>query len=111
MAADNGIGNLREATPAESQQNRKIDVRNASRLPGVSWHKQKRQWQGQIRAGGRNIHLGRFDTAEESGRADLDVRRAMPLRKAFVPPRAAKPRARGRRVLPTSPKRAAPQPL
>jgi AP2 domain/HNH endonuclease len=63
--AGNGIGNLREATHAENQQNSKTHRNNTSAYPGVSRQRQGK-WQAEITADGRKVYLGRFDTPEEA---------------------------------------------
>lgn len=57
---NNCLGNLREATQFQNQQNRK----DKSEHVGASWHKKKRRWQSRISANGRMRTLGYFDTAE-----------------------------------------------
>lgn len=45
-----------------------------SKYRGVSWHRGKRKWQAQIKAGdGKNTHLGRFDNEDDAARAFNDA--------------------------------------
>jgi hypothetical protein len=62
----NGINNLRPATHGQNAQNQKPHRDNTSGYPGVSWDKGKGKWGARIRAGGRGIHIGRFNTREEA---------------------------------------------
>ena len=64
-AAGDGIGNLREATHGEQQQNKKTYRNNTSGFPGVSPHKQSGKWRSEIRVAGRHIVNGFFDTRPE----------------------------------------------
>lgn len=57
---DNRWRNLREATNAEQQQNRK-PTPGQSGFPGVGWSKQRRQWRVAIRLNRRARHVGFFD--------------------------------------------------
>ena len=66
---DNRISNLREATAAENQQNQSLHRNNTSGYPGV--HRSNGRWKAQIKVGGRKIHLGQYDTAEEAHGAYL----------------------------------------
>ena len=56
--SDNRMSNLREATPAENNQNRAISSKNTSGFPGVHWHRAKCKWQAQINVNGKKRHLG-----------------------------------------------------
>jgi AP2 domain len=62
----NRIDNLRPATHGQNAQNQKTHRDNTSGFPGVSWDKGKGKWGAQIRASGRTIRLGRFDTREDA---------------------------------------------
>ena len=72
--AGNGIGNLRLATHAENQQNRKTHCTNTSGFPGVSPDKNRRKWSGRLWASGRFIYCGWFDSAEAAFLAYLDAK-------------------------------------
>jgi hypothetical protein len=73
--ADNRIENLRAVTSAENQQNAAMRHDNTSGVVGVSWHKAHGKWQVQIRASGKNIHLGYFNNKDEAvaTRATADI--------------------------------------
>jgi hypothetical protein len=64
---DNRIDNLREATPAENQQNLKRRKNNTSGYVGV--RKSLNKWQAIIAIDRKRIHLGNFDTIEEAAAA------------------------------------------
>lgn len=63
---NNRRSNLRPASGAENQRNRRISITNTSGFKGVSWHKNRAKWQANITTAGRQIHLGLFETAEEA---------------------------------------------
>lgn len=63
---DNRIDNLREATSAENHQNRSKSKNNTSGFMGVTWAKHANKWQSRICKGGKNHHLGYYDTPEEA---------------------------------------------
>lgn len=58
--SNNRWDNLRAATKAVNAINSKTSIRNASGLPGVSWHSRSGKWQAHC---GRK-YLGVFDTKE-----------------------------------------------
>lgn len=60
---DNRRCNLRICTHKENGRNQKSHG-GSSKYKGVSWHKQRRKWQAQIKVDGKNIHLGYFDDEE-----------------------------------------------
>lgn len=66
---DNRRCNLRVCSKAENNRNRRISRNNTSGYKGVSWHKDNQRWQAQIRAGGKVIPLGMFETAEAASDA------------------------------------------
>lgn len=63
---NNQRANLRVATKAENQRNRRAQLSSKSGLKGVSWHGQNQRWQAEIRLNGIRLYLGIFDTAEEA---------------------------------------------
>ncbi len=64
--ADNRRENLRAVTTSENQQNRRKQVNNTSGYPGVRWHKSTGKWVAQVRAMGKQKHLGSFDCKREA---------------------------------------------
>jgi len=67
--ANNRIDNLRIATPAENARNAKCKRSSRSGVKGVEWHAQTGKWRARIQTGGRNKHLGLFDTIEAARKA------------------------------------------
>ena len=63
---NNRRSNLREATSAHNNRNRRISTVNSSGFKGVSFHKMSSKWQSCIFVDGRSKHLGLFDTPEEA---------------------------------------------
>lgn len=73
--ANNAIDNLRQASSVENGQNqRKAQSDNkTSGLLGVS--KKNGRWRAAIKAGGKSIHIGTFDTPTDAHEAYLRVKR------------------------------------
>jgi citrate synthase len=65
----NRMANLREVTHQENLKNQKKRCDNTSGVVGVTWDKGRAQWRAQINDGGKNIHLGRFDSIEDAAAA------------------------------------------
>jgi hypothetical protein len=64
---DNRRSQLRPATYEENARNCRLHRNSASRLKGVSFHKDGgplRKWKAQIQHNGKAKHLGMFETAE-----------------------------------------------
>jgi hypothetical protein len=61
--------NLRQATPAQNQQNRGVDRNNKSGHPGVSWYEPGKKWRARITASGREISIGYFDSVVDASKA------------------------------------------
>lgn len=66
---DNSPDNLREATPTQNMQNRKIGKDNTSGRKGVMWSKTRNKWRARININKRKVHLGFFDSLDEAGTA------------------------------------------
>lgn len=64
--ADNRICNLREATQAENNQNKRSKRNGSSKYLGVSWYKRTEKWQAHITVNGKQHFLGCFGTEEEA---------------------------------------------
>ena len=71
IRTDNRWANLRPACPSENQHNRKRSANNKSGFVGVSWDSGAGKWRAGIRAGGRSMNLGGFDTKEDAAMAYL----------------------------------------
>lgn len=66
---DNRRVNLRVATLAQNQQNRKLNVNNTAGRKGVSYRNDCGKYRARIVVEGKRIPLGNFMTADEAGRA------------------------------------------
>jgi hypothetical protein len=66
---DNRRGNLRLATNAQNQANRRLSKNNTSGVKGVSWYEGVGKWVAHITVDRRRIHLGHHDTIEAAARA------------------------------------------
>lgn len=65
---NNRIGNLREATPSQNEQNKLPNRANTSGVKGVYWNKCAKKWQAYIRKDGHQRYLGIFDDFTEAAR-------------------------------------------
>lgn len=66
---DNRLCNLREATSSQNKMNCRVSSRNKSGFKGVKSPTDTTRFQAGIKAGGKRIHLGSFDTAIEAAAA------------------------------------------
>jgi len=74
--ANNRFANLREATHAINEQNQRIPQKNnSSGFLGV--YLEGRRYRARIKLGGKNIHIGCFDTAEEAGVAYIEAKKKL----------------------------------
>jgi hypothetical protein len=73
--ADNRIANLRDTTRSQNMRN-SIRVRTASSpLQGVCWDRQAQRWLASITSDGKQMHLGRYETAEMAHEAYVKASR------------------------------------
>lgn len=86
---DNRIENLREATPAQNSQHRRVRKDNKSGTPGVVWHKASNKWSASIQANGVDKHLGVFETKAEASEAYASARKRLFPHTPYVPTSAA----------------------
>src|ERR1700741_188672 len=75
--SNNAWRNLREATGAENQQNRKSGSKSKSGLLGVGWDGRKKKWKAAIQVNNVSTHLGRFKTPEEAHAAYVAAKRKL----------------------------------
>lgn len=61
---DNRRENLRLATNAQNQANKKVSSFSQSGLKGISYRKNRGHWRACIRVNGKEIYLGSFPTKE-----------------------------------------------
>jgi hypothetical protein len=66
---NNRISNLRAVTRAGNARNHPRRLDNASGVTGVSWDRDRGNWQAQIWVGGKAFYVGRFDTIDDAARA------------------------------------------
>lgn len=66
---DNRRANLRTATQAENNRNRRIARNNTSGFIGVSWYRRYRKWVASVRVGGISKTLGYFDDPIDAAKA------------------------------------------
>ncbi len=66
---DNRLDNLRAATRSENNHNTGISQANSSGYQGVTWDKSRCRWVANIRAHGKQRHLGRFQTPQAASEA------------------------------------------
>ena len=77
IRTDNRIENLRLATRAQNNGNRKKTDANTSGYKGVSWHSGARKWRATIQTGGRQVHLGFFADAASAHLAYIAAAKAI----------------------------------
>lgn len=77
IRACNEWGNLREATPAQNQQNMGRSKANTSGHAGVSWHANSGKWRARIGLNGRELSLGYFESFEDAVKARADAKRRL----------------------------------
>jgi hypothetical protein len=66
---DNQRANLRPATSAQSQQNRRPVLGSSSKYKGVHWYRQSRKWRAKIQVNGVSYYLGLHASEEEAALA------------------------------------------
>jgi hypothetical protein len=62
--SDDRLSNLRRATSAQNNQNRRLMKHNACGFKGVYWDRGRSKWVAQIMIGGKDKWLGYFTTPE-----------------------------------------------
>lgn len=75
--ADNSWANLRGATKAQNQHNRKLSRNNKSGVKGVSFDSSKAKWIGSVCKDSKGHFAGAFDTKSEAEEATLKLRAAL----------------------------------
>jgi AP2 domain/HNH endonuclease len=71
---DNRFVNLREASRAENNQNKRIRIDNCSGYMGVSWRPKINKWRSQIKTNGKTVSLGNFASPIEAHKAYLSAK-------------------------------------
>lgn len=76
--SDNRIINLRNLSHRENMQNqRNARVGTTSGVLGVHWHKGNNKWCAQIKANGKQMHIGYFSDKNEAHNAYLTKKREL----------------------------------
>lgn len=76
--ADNRLVNLRDVPRVVNCENRRAaSIRSKTQLLGAHWSKVANRYTSQIRANGRRISLGLFDTAHEAHAAYVAAKRRL----------------------------------
>lgn len=73
VKTDNRISNLRCATAAQNQYNKKIQKNNTSGIKGVSFIKRPKKWKAAITIDGNYFYIGLFSTKEMAADAYSDI--------------------------------------
>lgn len=74
---DNRIANLRLATRSENSQNLSMLCSNTSGIRGVTFDNVRGLWIAQIKQGGKNIQLGRYETKLEAAAARMGAEKVL----------------------------------
>jgi hypothetical protein len=78
VRAGDAIGNLRDVTHAQNQQNqRRARADNKCGLLGACWHKGTSKWRASIRHEGKQKHLGLFTSKEAAHAAYITAKRQL----------------------------------
>lgn len=72
--SDNRFPNLREATPAQNQHNRKVASSNRSGISGVSWNKATGKWLAQVAVRNKRATVGLFWDISAAAEAMAEAR-------------------------------------
>lgn len=66
---DNRKFNLRIVTPLQNNMNKISNKNSTSKYIGVSFDKIRNKWRANIKFGGKQIHLGRFNNEIDAAKA------------------------------------------
>jgi hypothetical protein len=72
---NNLISNLRPATLAENNCNRKVHSNNVSGCSGVLWHKPTKKWRVKLRLMGKQTHIGLYESLDEAIEVSTSIRK------------------------------------
>lgn len=72
--SNNAWSNLRLATSAENNRNRRIGSRNKSGVKGVCWEAKRRKWRATVGIGGKLEWIRRFDDLAEAEQQVAEAR-------------------------------------
>lgn len=74
---DNRIANLRQATPKQNSENRRLNANNTSGYRGVNWYARGKKWCAHLQHANQQVHIGYFDCPHEAGAAVQAMREAL----------------------------------
>jgi hypothetical protein len=77
VRSDNRVANLRNASIAENNRNRRKQSNNTSGYKGVTFHKASKKYNAKIMADKKRYSLGHFNTAEEASIAYQTAARSL----------------------------------
>lgn len=89
VITDNRIANLRVVDSIGNGRNSAKPANNKSGVAGVIWNKRDRRWQAQIRADGKQRHVGNFEKLEDA----IAARKAAEQQHGYHPNHGREPRA------------------
>jgi len=73
---DNRIENLRNVKSSDNSKNRKLSVRNKSRVAGVHWNKKESRWAVRVNNNNKErVFLGYFDNIFDAAAAAISARK------------------------------------
>eukprot|EP01034_Spumella_vulgaris_P038499 gene38499-47544_t len=77
--SDNRLSNLRDVSHQTNNENRRLPNpgKISCKLLGATYDEAADSWKAQISKGGKNIHIGRYSSAEEAHAAYLDAKRRL----------------------------------
>jgi hypothetical protein len=75
--SNNRLANLREATPKQNAENRKVHCNSLSGETGVRWHKRTQMWEARIGHSGRLHHIGYFRAKTQAVAARAKVKESL----------------------------------
>ena len=75
--SNNRLANLREATPKQNAENRKVYCNSLSGETGVRWHKRTQMWEARIGHNGRLHHIGYFREKTQAVAARASAKKAL----------------------------------
>lgn len=70
---NNKWSNLRNVSPKQNQQNKRLQSNNTSGATGVRWRKNERTWEAYIKDNQRYLYLGCFRNFERAVQARLEA--------------------------------------
>ena len=78
---NDSIENLRPTSPMYNMRNKSIHINNTSGITGVSWNKNSKKWESNIKIKGKKIHLGLFTNIESA----IKARKEAEIKYGFYP--------------------------